>query len=205
MSDDKYTLPFVSNINNFNPTFKEQHEKDVEVCSRFHDKLKEYGFCFIEVLQGDYKGSIAKFSLTESLNEYKISWNGNVKTCWSGRLSWGGRRNNPKFNITSRSCCILPDYEGETHFVKFDLNKKKTELLRDISVTDIRGNKLNIDDSIIYMNLRYGCGGKLSFGKIVEFKANARQGYISVVVENELEDERSELHYPHNQIYLTDK
>lgn len=141
---------------------------------QINDYLSEKGFCHVRVKGGDYDGSIAKFtpdvngSLYKRVNNRNIRWN--VKHYWDGRLSWKGKRNNPKFDVMYTTCDVLLDYEG---------------------------------DEVLYVNIRYGNGSKLCHGVVSNFKAHARDGYVSVIVTNkDNTSEKSECHQPHNQIYI---
>ena len=91
----------------------------------------------VRILSGDYEGSIAKFTLDDGFVEHlkrkptrlycrdKVY---NYQYYFSGRLSWKGKRNNPKFTVTTNTCDVLLSYEGQEVFNKYDL-KKEGELL----------------------------------------------------------------------------
>lgn len=181
---------------------------DKLVLESFHNKLVKDGHCYLKVIGGDYDGSLAKFTISDICKNDKFERRGgrsgiNVKTYWSGRLSWEGARNNPKFNISSSCCTIVEHEEGETietDLIRFDLKKEGAKLLEK-KVCDIEGNILNVGDKVIYMNLRYGCGGGLCKGVVKSFKAHARQGFVSVIIENSRDvNEQSECRYPEMQI-----
>lgn len=79
-------------------------------------------------------------------------------------------------------------------------------MLAENTVEDVNGITLAEGDCVIYMNLRYGCGGKLCYGTIKKFKANVRQNFISVIItNNEDVTEESELNYPSMQIIKLNK
>ncbi|CAH9014856.1 conserved hypothetical protein [Vibrio phage 496E54-1] len=178
-----------------------------------YDHLKEYKYCHVRVIGGDYDGSIAKFTIDSELEQmgyqreelyYPVhnrdKWF-NVKYFWNGKLSWKGKRNNPKFILMSSKCEVLLNYEGEEVLKRFDLKKEGAKLLNQ-EVYDIDGNVLEEGDEVLYMNLRYGSGGKLCHGLVKGFKAHARDGYVSVIIENKDEqDEESECRQPFNQVY----
>lgn len=180
---------------------------DKIILEKFHNNLVEEGYCYIKVIGGDYNGSIAKFTIDKSCKTdtllrrlYSRSGGFNVKTYWTGRLSWDGKKNNPKFTITHSSCLILPDYKEETILKRFDLREESKKLLEK-DVLDSEDNVLSIGDEVIYLNLRYGSGGALSKGVIKSFKGNARKGTISVIIGNNKDlEEESTLNYPSQQI-----
>lgn len=172
-----------------------------------YEHLKDKGFCHVRVKGGDYNGSIAKFTLDEDdmgdLYRIAISYDKfyNLKYAYHGRLSWKGKRNNPKFTLMSTTCDVLLDYEGEELFIRFDLKKKAKKLLEK-PVKDIEGNNLSEGDKVLYINLRYGQGGGLCHGTVRSFKAHARDGYVSVIIENDkCAGEESECRQPDNQVY----
>lgn len=169
--------------------------------------LLDNGYCYVRVTGGDYDGSIAKFTpdfVTEQSKMYRGTWEKGVYAVvnhWQGRLSWEGKKNNPQFVLSDRSAVVIKDDNVETLLKRFDLKAESAKLLDNPDIQDISGNTLNVGDSILYMNLRYGSGGKLCFGKIKEFKAHARQGYVSVIVSSDEDGQLSDLNYPHQQIY----
>lgn len=172
-----------------------------------YDHLMAEGYCHVRVKGGDYDGSIAKFTLdTEEKYEklYFRSWGDKlsfiVKRYWLGRLSWKGKRNNPAFTIKPSNCDIILDYEGEEVLKRFDLKKEGKKLLEK-DTYDIDFNKLSIGDKVLYLNLRYGQGGCLCHGIVKDFKAHARDGYVSVIIKNIDSAEESECRQPYNQIY----
>lgn len=178
------------------------------------DHLEAKGFCHVQVNGGDYDGSIAKFTLdSDRCSQYNYN-NGklyysltgkwfNVKYCWSGRLSWKGKRNNPKFTLMDSTCDVLLNYEGEEILKRFDLKKEGKKLLEE-KVFDVDGKVLSINNEVLYLNLRYGSGGKLCHGVVKDFKAHTREGYVSVIISNKDEDEESECRQPYNQIWKKD-
>ncbi|UZV41191.1 hypothetical protein vBVpaMR16F_125 [Vibrio phage vB_VpaM_R16F] len=177
-----------------------------------YEYLKENGFCHVRVNGGDYDGSIAKFTLDDDIDRdlYTRNWYSSDKSfmveyAYHGRLSWVGKRNNPKFTLMNSTCDVLLDYEGEEILKRFDLKKEGKKLLEQ-DVEDIYGNKLTKGDKVLYMNLRYGSGGMLCHGTVKSFKAHARDGYVSVIIENDnCSGEESECRQPYNQVYKKDK
>lgn len=180
---------------------------------KIYEHLKTYKYCHVCVLDGDYKGSIAKFTVDDELENsgyradelYYPVHNGtkwfNVKYYWDGRLSWKGKRNNPKFTLMDSTCEVILGYEGEEVFKRFNLKVEGEKLLSQ-DTYDIDGNKLSKGDKVLYLNIRYGIGGTLCHGIVKSFKAHARDGYVSVIVENKDNPaEESECHQPFNQIY----
>lgn len=173
---------------------------------QINDYLSEKGFCHVRVKGGDYDGSIAKFtpdvngSLYKRVNNRNIRWN--VKHYWDGRLSWKGKRNNPKFDVMYTTCDVLLDYEGDEILKRFDIKKESKKLLEK-PLHDIDGHVITKGDEVLYVNIRYGNGSKLCHGVVSDFKAHARDGYVSVIVTNkDNTSEKSECHQPHNQIYI---
>ncbi|AGH32187.1 hypothetical protein VPHG_00120 [Vibrio phage 11895-B1] len=174
---------------------------------QIQDYLLENGYCHVRVNGGDYDGSIAKFTPDTPIDE-KFYWRINcrevrwgVKYYWWGRLSWKGKRNNPKFTLASSDCDVILDYDGDEILKRIDTKKEKEKLLEN-PVEDIDGKVLSKGDQVLYMNLRYGSGGKLCHGKVKDFKAHARDKYVSVIVtNNDSPDEESECRQPWNQVY----
>lgn len=214
-------------ITNFRPNSNsyQWHKSEAELLADegfqnlkiIYDHLMENGFCHVRVNGGDYDGSVAKFTIDKELEDlsykgnelyYEVYNRGkwfNVKYCWHGRLSWKGKRNNPKFTLMNSTCDVLLDYEGEEILKRFDLKKEGKKLLEQ-DVEDVDGNKLSKGDKVLYMNLRYGSGGALCHGTVKSFKAHARDGYVSVIIENDnCSGEESECRQPYNQIYKKDK
>ena len=125
----------------------------------------------------------------------------NIKYCWHGRLSWKGKRNNPKFTLMDSTCEVLLDYEGEEVLKRFNLKEEGKKLLTQ-DFYDIDDEKLSVGDEVLYLNIRYGSGGTLCHGVVKSFKAHARDGYVSVIIANkENPSEESECRQPFNQIY----
>lgn len=147
------------------------------------DYLNENGICHVKILEGDYKGSIAKFTLESNHSLYNRAGGGfNIRPFWYGRISWKGKRNNPKFTISHNSRVVLLDYGGKEVFERVNLKAKKEELLN-LQINDIDGKSIAVGDNVLYMNIRYGIGSSLCHGIVKEFKPNARQGYVSVIVQ----------------------
>lgn len=117
-----------------------------------YEHLEVHKFCHVIVLDGDYKGSVAKFTIDEA-------------------------------------------------FERFNLKTEGDKLLSQATY-DIDGNELSEGDEVLYLNLRYGSGGTLCHGNVKSFKAHARDGYVSVIIENkDNSTEESECRQPFNQIY----
>lgn len=194
-------LPSLNNL-----TLKEYEDgsDDVTLLRSFDDKLATDGFCYIYVQEGDYDGSIAKFVLDAKSYQpvlfNKVYGSLKINAFWYGNLRWKGKPNKPKFTLMPKNCYWLPDYDGETKLVRVDLKGKASELLQQ-DICDINDCKLSVGDKVLYLNLRYGCGGKLCHGTVKSFKAHSRQEYVSVIITNDEIDEESECNYPHNQIY----
>lgn len=186
---------------------REEYEEgcdDLDTINRIHKSLVDNGMCYVKVLSGDYEGSVAMFT-PERLDQWKHHrcYNGryNISAAWYGRLSWVGKRNNPQFTLTASSATVLEGYEGNTELKRFDLKKAAKALLDDHKTSDINGNLLYVGDSVVYLNLRYGEGGRLCEGAVKEFKAHARQGYVSTIIQKDGCDELSECRHPSDQIF----
>lgn len=180
--------------------------------TKIYNHITKHGFCHVEILEGDYKGSIAKFTLD---SDFKISYLKN-ELCsrnyyakeeiynyhyfWQGRLSWKGKRNNPKFNMQSKYCNVLLNYDGEEILERFDHKKVKAELLKQ-DVLDIDGRTLEIGDKVLYINTRYGSGSELNHGVIIAFKADAKSGNVSAEILNDICDQKSMCNHTEYQIY----
>lgn len=175
-----------------------------------YEYLKKFKSCHVFIKEGDYKGSIAEFTVDEGIERYGYrrgelyypvqDWF-NVKYYWEGRLSWKNKRNNPKFTISHDTCDVLLGYEGEEILKRFNLKEEGKKLLSQ-DVHDIDGMKLSVGDEVLYLNIRYGSGGSLCHGVVGGFKAHARDGYVSVIVTNkDNSSQESECRQPWNQIY----
>lgn len=185
---------------------KDKGFKNLEI---IFNHLREKGHCHVRVIGGDYDGSIAKFTVDYSLESkddklYSTAHSHtkwlNVKYYWCGKLSWKGKRNNPKFTLMNSTCEVLLDYEGEEILKRFDLKKEGKKLLEQ-DIFDIDGQKLSEGDKVLYMNLRYGSGGTLCHGSVKSFKAHTRDGYVSVIILHDSGEEESECRQPTNQIW----
>lgn len=147
-------------IKNFKPdsSSNQWHKSEQELLDdsgfqklkRVYDYLKIHKFCHVRVIGGDYDGSIAKFTVDEGLEEeelyrqvYSRSKFFNVKYFWQGKLSWKGKRNNPKFTLMDSKCSVLLDYEGEEILRKFNLKEEGKKLLLQ-EVYDIDGKVLHV-------------------------------------------------------------
>lgn len=175
---------------------------------QIYEYLIDKGYCHVRIKGGDYDGSIAKFTVDSNDNDKLYRFNSYsrqqcylVKYYWNGRLSWKGKKNNPSFIIMFDKCDVLLDYEGDEILKRFNIKEEGNKLLEQ-PVHDIDGKVLSKEDEVLYMNLRYGSGGKLCHGVIKDFKAHARDGYVSVIVTNKDDlSEESECRQPFNQIY----
>ena len=187
---------------------KVYHEDPRVILAKEIDELlHEQGFCYVRVEDGDYKGSVAKFTLEKTQGYYADSFvthiiRGavNIRGHWNGRLSWKGKRNNPMHTITGNTTVLIPEGDEviETQLVRFDMNSAKKELLKKDSY-DMDGNVLSVGDAVLYINMRYGSGGRLCRGEVTSFHAHAREGYVSVLINNE-DGQSSVCRHPRNQI-----
>ena len=176
-----------------------------------YEYLETKGYCHVKIKGGDYDGSIAKFTPTSGDKDklysmmYSREGRWTVKYYWDGRLSWKGKRNNPQFTLMDSTCEVFFECNHEDEvFQRVDLKKGASKLLEK-AICDVDSKQLSVGDKVLYMNLRYGCGGKLSHGVVKGFKAHVRDGYVSVLILNSNGEEESELKYPHYQIYKKDK
>lgn len=181
------------------------------------------GSAFVRYIDGDRKGSIARVRSASLMlpKEPTIEYSSRVYVsnafgAQSGyrflndlfqlECYWDGRRNKVKESAPCRCFEFLLDYDGPTVWQKFDAKAAKEQALEDPGQFDVRGNQLNVGDDVVYMNLRYGQGGQLDFGKIKEFKvsADSKRVDISTVVERE-DGELSTIRHPSNMIWKIPK
>lgn len=173
---------------------------------------------YVRVIAGDYAGSIAKFTaegVTTEIVKRNFYWDDKIKlpsgdvvkrfgysvtTCWSGRLSWDKKKNNPRFRLSHDSATVLLDYDGETILRKFDYKRESEWVANHEPCNDVDGNPLAVNDKVIYLNLRYGCGGKLSRGRIIGLKGDPRSKSVIVMIEEDTTKQRSECRYSEQQI-----
>jgi len=172
-----------------------------------HEHLLRQGWCHVRVKGGDYDGSIAKFTVDNTLTENRLYWRMycsepryGVNCYWCGKLSWKGKRNNPQFTVMNNTCEVLLGYEGDEILHRLNLNKEGKKLLEQ-PIYDIDNKYLSVGDKVLYMNLRYGSGGCLCHGVVKEFKPHVRDGYVSVIITHSSGEEESECRQPYNQIY----
>lgn len=180
------------------------------------NQLKEHGYCYVKVKTGDYKGSIAKFKpIVPIQGDHNLAFHGDrlyrrgistgrkqffhINRLILGRLSWKGRRNNPKFTLAHEHCEVLLGYEGEEIFEKFD-PKLAAENMK-IEVFDIDNKPLAEGDTVLYINARYGQATTLCHGVIKRFQAYPKLNLVSVFVANDETGVESECKYPHSQIF----
>ena len=85
------------------------------------------------------------------------------------QLKWDDRKNTTKVRILfDRDFVYLPDYDGQTVWYMFD-PKEFAEKYAEPAI-DRLGNKLAVNDTVVYINARYGSGAELDFGVIREIK-----------------------------------
>ena len=158
------------------------------------------GTLFIKFIDGDRKGSIAKFKPSPQHHppsstaiRYRQRWSSHDKngydftnTYFYGIATWTGRSNKPQVNLPNRDIIILPNYTGPTVWALFDHKAAKAEALKEPDQVDIDGHVLAIGDPVIYINARYGSGMELCHGVIKEFKASvdSRKTEIFTIVTN---------------------
>lgn len=172
------------------------------------------GTAYIRYLDGDRKGSIARVKWRSKLDKDNMHedrpridrsrWGGYrfISAYFFVIASWDNRRNKIQETFPNSNIEVLLDYDGPTIWEKFDHKVAKEKALSSITIKDVAGNSIVIGDQVIYMNLRYGQGGRLDFGSIKEFKAsvNYKLTEISVVVESN-DGELSTIRYPQSMIW----
>ena len=136
---------------------------------------------YIKILEGDRKGSIGKF-ICDDIVSVKIYDNGDYwrdGNRWRftannimGNLIWDGRKNKIQFFLyPSGTFAWLKDYDGPTIYKIFNKKAAKDKALKNPNQVDIENNILKINDEVIYVNIRYGSGARLTKGKIIRFDA----------------------------------
>ncbi len=163
---------------------------------------------YVSVFRGDYAGSIAKYIPQRSLSaDDVVIKRGHGSTYWyltgvsaysKGKLKYKGQKYTPRVDLYE--CRILLDYVGEEVYCKKDYQSISDSLLSE-DVLDTQGNALKVGDKVLYLNLRYGCGGKLCTGTILKFKAKPKSGSVSVIIQQEGSEQESQCNYPSMQIY----
>ena len=183
-------------------------EKEFINLKKIYDYINCHGKCHVRIKGGDYDGSIALFTADDDKFDRGVyvrmmsrEERYNLHYHWFGKLSWKGKRNNPKFTLMDSTCDVLLDYEGDTVLKRFNLKEESKKLLNEAKLEDIDGNILSKGDKVLYMNLRYGSGGSLCHGTIKDFKAHARDGYVSVIIREDNSGEESNCNYPSSQVY----
>lgn len=180
---------------------------DIYLYDYISDKVTSDSPIFIKVLGGKYDGSIARLDLDKDLIEmYKSGIRPRFCPYYQGVLRFKGKQNKPRFTILSSNCKIVEGCTwGDTHLVVPDEIAIKELALREGCV-DIGNNLLSVGDKVLYINSRYGSGGKLCHGIIQRIKPalrGPRDAYLYVIVHNEEGNkEISTLRHPHHQIYL---
>lgn len=192
----------------------DEPEKDgIDFLNNFEEmeKLRKAGKpIYIKINSGDRKGSIAKFVTNVEiktscyLDSYKKYWEYRVGT--SGHLVWDGRKNKIQYYLTDgwnhKADSFLKNYEGPTIFKLFNKKKAKEELLKNVNVEDIDGNKLQIGDEVIFINIRYGSGADLTRGKIIRFdaKVDSQSHTIFTIVKDIKTNEECKIEKTHRLI-----
>ncbi len=190
----------------------------VEYCNAlnaFYEKAKN-GTLYIKFIDGDRKGSIARFTLNpeyrykpaEVVHKYHSRWDAELQYEISnyylfGTAKWDKRKNSCQVHIPSRDIVILPNYTGPTVYQMFDRKAAKEELIKNPDQHDIDGKLLSVGDKVLYINARYGSGFVLCHGTIKEFKVSAdSKGHsFTTIVKNDDGDEESSISYPTQMIW----
>lgn len=91
-------------------------------------------------------------------------------------LKWDGRKNTAKVDLNEgrygSQLIYLRGYTGETVWSMFDPKKHTAK-----PVYDRLGRKIEIGNTVIYINARYGSGAELDFGVVKELKHKAFKNY----------------------------
>ena len=105
-------------------------------------------------------------------NEY----DGDKESDYTFHLKWDDRKNTTKVRINyDREVTYLPDYTGNTVWSMFD-DKQFTEDNAE-PVYDRLGNELKINDTVVYVNARYGIGAMLDLGVVREIIRKAKKDH----------------------------
>lgn len=129
-------------------------------------------------------GAIAKIKKIEGIPAKYDSYH-NIPSRYTFHLKWNGRTNSTK--VAVNYCCpvwYLPDYDGDTVWSWFDAKQYAEQHAE--PVYDRLGHELSVDDTVVYINARYGSGAMLDLGTIKEIKQRGKKdhrGNITVAVE----------------------
>lgn len=101
-------------------------------------------------------------------------------------LKWDDRKNKAKVDVqrhihNDTDIVYLPDYEGPTVWSMFDAKAYAEE--HAIKPRDRMGKELSVNDTVVYINARYGSGACLDFGVVREIKNKADGSSKSVSTE----------------------
>lgn len=152
----------------------EEAQVELDTWAQISKEIERQGFIFVKILEGQKKGSIAKYyfdyTIYVVIKEAHSSYFVENKNSSCGILKWDKRKNTEKTYFNSSYLTWLKDYSGETLWNVVDAEEAKLEAL-DKPQVDLNGDILNINDSVYYMNLRYGNSPELCRGSIKEFTA----------------------------------
>ena len=172
------------------------------------DYNKNNGYLYVNITKGQKIGSIAKLVSKNKpeINMRKDWWDNskwNVFIQYDGELRWDGRKNKVK-GCLNEFTRWLKNYSGDTVFKNVSAKKEKEKALQ-IPVLDIKGNKLEIGDPVLYINTRYGDGSKLCFGKLSGFEATYSKYYgstkVYTIVTLDGDDQENKISNPDEYIY----
>lgn len=190
------------------PVREPSGEEFIEALREMQAKHDRGELVYVEILDGDRKGSIARYRPKETTAEVyegpvflvgigrQNGWH--YKGYGSGTLHWDGRRNTPTVRpgtYYADKMAYLPDYTGPTVWEKFDAKAAKEAILADPQVEDMDGRLLSVGDEVVYINIRYGSGTRLDRGTVVRFdvSVSSKHEQVWTVVRKKDSDEESRI------------
>jgi hypothetical protein len=141
---------------------------------------------YVQVLRGDWAGSIAILSDLKFFEPSYTRCYGRedvfdlIGGSFTGYLIWNGRKNKVKFTTHSGNFGYLPDHEGGTHYQRVDKKALAEKIIAKTEFLDRFGRPLNIGDSVIYADIRYGAGTCLEKGKVTEKIVKSGQPHLVI-------------------------
>jgi len=170
------------------------------------------GSVYLKFVDGDRKGSIARFISTKPVGYSKRRCTGfraegyNYSlTDAAGHCVWDGRKNKIQWSLHSPHAVWLPEYYGPTVWEKFDAKAAKAALLVSPNEVDIDGKPLAAGDSVLYINSRYGSGSGLCHGTVIRFEAkvDSKRQHVYTIVQMDGSDMESKIE--HSGAYIWKK
>lgn len=154
---------------------------------------------FVKFIGGNYAGSIARMPYDKVVTlRLQPGTRGKVYCSLSDsprQCVWDGKRNNIRADLGRGEIVWLPGYTGPTVLKRFDRKKAKAKLLKNAVMLDIDGETLEVGDSVLYLNIRYGEGSSLAHGSVCRFEADASPsgGHVFTIVKREDSEEESRI------------